>query len=193
MSTPPPPQGGYNSYGQQPYPGPQGQPYPPQQQYGQQPPPPQYGQQQPYPGQQPYQGQPPYGQPPYQQHPAPAGPPPGRQRPAFNSRSPLFKAVVFVIALIGAGVYYFTKSDEPYKAGTDTSNSDFSAEVGDCMKNNGTESSPDLEVVDCTNSAAAYKVEKTGSTSECEDGQLKYTKTRRNTTLLTMCLSEISK
>lgn len=182
MSTPPPPQGGYNSYGQQPYPGPQG-PYPPQQ----------YGQQQPYPGQQPYQGQPPYGQPPYGHQPAPAGPPPGRQRPGFNSRSPMFKAVVFVIALIGAGVYYFTKGDEPYKPSTDTSNSDFSAEVGDCMKNDGTESSPDLEVVDCTSSAAVYKVEQTGSTSKCEDGQIKYTKTRRTTTLLTMCLSEIDK
>ncbi|MEV5593430.1 hypothetical protein [Streptomyces sp. NPDC052496] len=32
------------------------------------------------------------------------------------------------------------------------------AAVGDCMKNNGTTIRPDLEKVDCTASAAAYKV-----------------------------------
>ncbi|MCN9243570.1 hypothetical protein NGF19_22740 [Streptomyces sp. RY43-2] len=160
MSTPQPPQGGYQAYGQPHQPHPQHQaPY----------------------GQQPY-GQQPYGQ----QPPAPR--PPSGGGGGLAGRQKLIKAVAVVIALVVAGVWYFVKKDEP----TTPSNSQYTASVGDCMKKTGN-GDDELEKVDCSDSAATYRVESNGSAEDCKPGQLKYTETRRHITVLTLCLSEIKK
>ncbi|MFF1451742.1 hypothetical protein ACFVYF_26920 [Streptomyces sp. NPDC058274] len=205
MSTPPPPQGGYPPYGQQPYQGSPQQPYqgPPQPPYQGQAPyqgapqfqgPPQYQGAPPHQGAAPYQGQPPYGQPPYGQPQFNQQPvPPARTRSPFNSRSPLFRVATFAVAAVAVGAYYLVNGFDHKTPSTSADTSEWTASVGDCLTNNGSESSPDMEVVGCSSSKAEYRIEQTGSTSECEDGQLKYTKTRRTTTLLTMCISEIEK
>ncbi|MGW1889817.1 LppU/SCO3897 family protein [Streptomyces sp. NPDC002004] len=107
------------------------------------------------------------------------------------NQSPLVRIAVIVIAVIGASVWWFVKKDEPYTPPKDTT-SEWAAEVGDCMQNHGTDDDPDLQVVDCSDSKAQYKVEQTHADT-CEPGQTKYTQTRRGRVLLTLCMSEIKK
>ncbi|PHQ50663.1 hypothetical protein BLA24_17875 [Streptomyces cinnamoneus] len=108
-----------------------------------------YGQQQPGPyGQQP---QAPYGQPapgPYGQpggFPGAPVPPPAPKR----SFKKIFRNVV--IPVIGVGVivggWLFGKSDDAKELA-----------VGDCMRNAGTDSKPDVKKLDCSDAQATYKV-----------------------------------
>ncbi|MFF0446107.1 hypothetical protein ACFYT4_06780 [Streptomyces sp. NPDC004609] len=126
----PPPQGG-NPYGNQ---GPYGQQPPthpvPQSGYPQQPQP-RFG------------GYPQQPHPPQQQWGAP--PPPGPRK------SPLKKILLIgtlAIGLIVVGIVAVAASkDEPDRA-----------KIGDCMLNEGTQSKPELKIVDCNRTTAEYKV-----------------------------------
>ncbi|MFJ8073510.1 hypothetical protein ACIQ7Q_06090 [Streptomyces sp. NPDC096176] len=129
-----PPQQGQGAYGQ---PGP----------YGQQQPQPGYG----YPQQQPQQPGPGYGYPqqpqaPQQQWGAPPPPPPAPARQGLSLKTK-FQIVVGVLAVIAFAVFWFMGRDDAD-----------AAKAGDCLKNSGTEINPDLEVVDCGATEAAYKV-----------------------------------
>ncbi|MDT0541289.1 MULTISPECIES: hypothetical protein [Streptomyces] len=146
------------------------------------PPPPQGGYQTYDPQYQQYAG----GQAPHGQRPVT----PRRPSRRFNPRSPLGKAVVLVITAICASVWYLVKEDEPRNPGT-TDDREVSAAVGDCMKEKGTDGGEKLEVVDCSDEAARYRVESTGDIKgDCRPGEVRYTETRRTVTLLTLCLSE---
>ncbi|MFJ9409032.1 hypothetical protein [Streptomyces sp. NPDC101393] len=181
MTMPPPPQG-QNPYGQQPY----GQnPYPqaPQAPYGQ--PRGGYGypqQQAPY-GQQPPPGYPQAPQQPYMQGGAPVPP----QR-SGGGRSPktILKGIGVGICVIIAAVFWVSSWND-----ADT------AEAGDCMKNNGNQIDPDLEVVDCGTSEAKYKVKEvhtdTTDATLCPAGTIPYTESqhrrRGSDTRFVLCLT----
>ncbi|MER5883880.1 hypothetical protein ABT160_08625 [Streptomyces sp. NPDC001941] len=133
-----PPQQGPGPYGQQPYP-PQ-QPQQPQPGYG-------------YP-QQPQQPYPPQGQvPPQQQWGAPQGqqqwgaPPPPPAPGRKMSIKTMFRIGFAVVAVIVLAVVWFMSRDDADQA-----------EAGDCLKNNGSTSAPDLQVVECGDTKAEYKV-----------------------------------
>ncbi|MFF4325913.1 MULTISPECIES: LppU/SCO3897 family protein [unclassified Streptomyces] len=141
-------------------PGPYGHPAPYAQQPQGYPPPPQPGYAYP-----PQQAQPPYGgappqpgypqQPPMQMQPPPPqqwSVPPGPPAPPARSGGlgvmKILKIIGIVVVLIAAAVGYFLSQDDADHA-----------EVGDCLKNNGTTAaSLDLQVVDCGSAGAAYKV-----------------------------------
>ncbi|MFF3288602.1 hypothetical protein [Streptomyces sp. NPDC003023] len=135
-----PPQQGQGPYGQ---PAPYGQqPQQPQPGYGypqQQPSQPAYG----YPQQQPQPGN--GYQQPQQQWGAPP-PPPAPSRGGLSLKKK-FQIVVAVLAVIAFGVFWFLGRDD-----ADT------AKAGDCLKNSGTQTNPDLQVVECGGAEAAYKV-----------------------------------
>lgn len=128
-----------------PYPGQPG-PYAQQPQQGYPP--------QPGPGYPQQQAQPPYGGAPQQQYPpqhqqqwsAPPPPAPPARRGGMGVLK-ILKIIGIVIALIVVAVGYFLSRDDADHA-----------EVGDCLKNNGTTISPDLQVVKCGETAAKYKV-----------------------------------
>lgn len=193
MTTPPQGQNPYGQapYGQQPY----GQsPYPqapqaPQPPHGQPqggyayPPQPQapYGQQQPgYP----QAGQQQAGQQQYIPQGAPVPPPPPARK-----RSPMaiLKAVGIALALIVIAGFWVASWND-----ADT------AEVGDCMKNNGNQINPDLEVVDCGTSEAEYKVKEvhndTTDGTLCPTATIPYTESqhrrRGSDTRFVLCLTE---
>ncbi|MFI6285669.1 hypothetical protein ACIBCM_13085 [Streptomyces sp. NPDC051018] len=138
----PPPQGG-NPYGN---PGP----------YGQQPP----TQPMPPAGGYPQQPQPGFGG--YPQQPQPQW---GAPLPPAPRKSPLKKILLIgglVVGLIVIGIVGFAASkDEPDRA-----------KVGDCMLNEGTQSKPELKIVDCNRTTAEYKVvdviKDTSDASVCE-------------------------
>ncbi|OEJ25952.1 hypothetical protein BGM19_19895 [Streptomyces agglomeratus] len=173
-------------------PGPYGQPYP----QGQQPPQPGYGypQQQPYPQQQAYPQQQPYPPqqqqyPPQQQWNAPPAPaPPSRSGPGAKK---IFQIVAGVIVAIMCVVGYFASQNDADHA-----------EAGDCLKNNGTTVSPDLQVVECGGAEAAYKVVEvipdTLETSKCEGKsdigyQESRTGRRSSGKQFVLCIDEIKK
>ncbi|MCX4824346.1 hypothetical protein OG883_31725 [Streptomyces sp. NBC_01142] len=186
-----PPQQGPGAYG---HPDPYAQQ--PQQQY---PPQPGYGypqQQQPYP----QQPQPGYGQP-QQQHPgqpqqqwgAPPPPPAPRPRGGGLGFKTIFKIVVAVLAVISFGVFWFLGRDDADQA-----------EAGDCLKNGSSSvTSDDLEIVDCTDSKAVFKVVEvhngTTDTTVCQGksdaGYVKQTSGGRRSsgTKLVLCLDPIKK
>ncbi|KPI33609.1 hypothetical protein OV450_6442 [Actinobacteria bacterium OV450] len=143
-------------------PGPYGQPGPYAQQLPQgYPPQPGYGYpQQPGPGHQPQPG---YGQP-QQQYPFPQqqfAPPPPPARSGGLGVMKILKIIAGVVAVIVCVVGYFASQDDADKA-----------EVGDCLTNQGTTVSPDLQVVKCGATNATYKVVKvipdTLDTSKCQ-------------------------
>lgn len=157
-----PPQGGGYGYpggqppqGQPPYgqPGmpPQGQPpygQPPygQPPYGQQPGMPPHGQQGMPPQAQPYgyQGQP--GMPPQGGYPGPPAPPPPSGPSTWTKIKTIGGAVVLVV---GGGLMlwgYLDRDDSK------------EVEVSDCLRNTGSESSPEIEKLDCSDPKAEYKV-----------------------------------
>ncbi|MET9886444.1 hypothetical protein ABZZ20_25560 [Streptomyces sp. NPDC006430] len=172
-------------------PGPYGQPGP----YAQQPPqgyPPQpgYG----YPAQ---QGQPPYGGAPQQQMYPPqqqwsAPPPAAPSRGGGMGFMKILKIIGVVIALIVCAVGYFLSQDDADKA-----------EVGDCLKNNGSTVSPDLQVVKCGGADATYKVVEvipnTLDTAKCQGksdvGYHEQTSgsRRRSGKQFVLCINEIKK
>ncbi|UNO40948.1 hypothetical protein [Streptomyces sp. MST-110588] len=183
MSTPPPPQGqnpygqapyGQQPYGQSPYPqAPYGQPqggyaYPPQGQYMQQP------------------------QPGYPQAPQPYMPPGGAPVPPPPARkgvSPkiILKGAIAVIAVIALAVGWFATRDDADQA-----------KVGDCMKNNGNQINPDLQIVDCGTADAQYKVKEvhndTTDQKVCPAGTTAYAESqhrrRRADTRFVLCLTD---
>ncbi|ORT57766.1 hypothetical protein BKD26_21495 [Streptomyces sp. CB03238] len=131
--------------------GPYGQPGP----YGQQPPQPGYGYpQQQQPGHGHPQQQAPHGAPQQQMQPpppqqwsaAPPPPPPPSRRGGIGIMK-ILKGIVIVIGVIVIAVGYFMSRDDADQA-----------EAGDCMKNNGTMVSPDLQVVECGGTDAEFKV-----------------------------------
>jgi uncharacterized protein HemX len=128
--TTPPPQG--NPFAP-------GQPQAPQQPQGQNP----YAQgQPPMPQQTGQPGFPPQGGAPFPGVPVPPSAPTGR----FKKKALRIVAIVLVAAAIGIGKWYFSQSDAETTA------------VGNCMHNEGTQTSPDLKTVDCSSSDAQYKV-----------------------------------
>ncbi|WP_191134313.1 hypothetical protein [Streptomyces sp. col6] len=138
-----PPQQGNGPYGQQP-----AQPYPPQQGgYGYPPQQPQQqgwgGPQQPYP---PHQGQQPQGWGGPQGPQGPSQPSGGKK--AFLATRNIIIIVVGIAVLIGLkfGLGELFESDAK------------AAAVGDCLENKGTNFDPDMKSVDCSSSAAEYKV-----------------------------------
>lgn len=146
-----PPQQGPGAYGHpDPYAQQPQQPYPPQPGYGY----PQ--QQQPYP-QQPQQPQQGYGHPqphatqPYplqQQWGAPPPPPPTRSSGGGGlGIKNILKIIVAVLGVIAFAVFYFMGQDDADQA-----------EAGDCLKNSGSTITPDLEVVECGDAKAVFKV-----------------------------------
>lgn len=181
-----PPQQGPSPYGQQP---PQ-QPYPPQPGYGY----PQ--QQQPYPPQQQYPQQPyPPQQYPQQQggypgHMAPQGPPPPPQAPKNMS---VIRNLVIIVLLLGALGGLKFGWDKVFESDAKA------AAVGDCMKNNGTEFTPDMEAVDCGNSAAQFKIaevhDDTADMNLCDKTKYTaYTETsgrRKSRTSVVLCLTDL--
>ncbi|WP_151477328.1 LppU/SCO3897 family protein, partial [Streptomyces albicerus] len=142
-------------------------------------------------GQNPFaQGQPPqgnpYGQQPPQGHPQqPAAPytpvPPQQPKRGFKK---YLRVGIVVIALIVAGAGYLASRDDAQ-----------AAKVGDCMSigNPDSATDPELEVVDCSNSKAAYKVEdKKSDDSGCDRTKYaEYTETGGGSDF-TLCLSEYS-
>ncbi|MFD4913835.1 hypothetical protein ACFWNR_11495 [Streptomyces virginiae] len=135
----------------------------------------------PQPGTNPYAqpGQPgPYGQPGQPGQPGPYGqqPPPGQgQGPQQWAAPPapparrggmgvlkILKIIGVVAVLIAVGVGYFLGQDDADHA-----------KAGDCLKNNGTQISPDLQVVECGGATAEYKVvqvhQDTLDTAKCEN------------------------
>ncbi|TPQ20417.1 LppU/SCO3897 family protein [Streptomyces sporangiiformans] len=146
-----------------------------------------FAQGQPPQGQNPFaQGQPPQGQTApqgYPQQPAAPYAPVPPQRPKRGIKQYLRIAVV-IIALIGAGIGWMASRDD---ANT--------AKVGDCMSigNPDSATNPELEVVDCGSSKAAYKVEqKKSDDSGCDRNKYaEYTETGGSSDF-TLCLSEYS-
>ncbi|GAU66746.1 translation initiation factor IF-2 [Streptomyces sp. NBRC 110611] len=198
MTTPPQ---GQNPYGQAPY---------PQQPYGQQP----YGQSPypPAPAPQPPYGQPPQGGYPYPQQPqAPYGPPqpqPGYpvppQQPHMQGGAPvpppqpakrrsvkgILRGIGAVVAVIVVAVAWFSSQDNAS-----------SAEAGDCVHKSSSSLDDGLEVVDCSDTKAQYKVTAvhngTSDTSVCPAGEPSYVKTthrrRRADTAMVLCLTTVKK
>ena len=86
-------------------------------------------------------------------------PPPA---PAKRFSKKLLRIGVFIVIAIaiGLGKWYFNQSDAE------------TTSVGSCMHNDGTDTSPDLNEVDCTSSGAQYKVvekfDNTSDASKCE-------------------------
>ncbi|GGX78605.1 LppU/SCO3897 family protein [Streptomyces fructofermentans] len=134
-------------------------------------------------GQNPFaQGQPPQGNPYGQQPAAPYAPVP--PEPPKRSIKKYFRVIIIVIALIVAGAGWLASRDDAQ-----------AAKVGDCMSigNPNSATDPELEVVDCSNSKAAYKVEqKKSNDSGCDRTKYaEYTETGGGSDF-TLCLSEIS-
>ncbi|MEU0084850.1 hypothetical protein [Streptomyces sp. NPDC006274] len=203
-----PPQQGQEPYGQ---PGPYGQqPQQPGYGYPQQPQPgqaqqPGYGHpQQPQPAQpqqpgyghpQQSQPQPGYGYPqqpqaPQQQWGTPPPPPPAPTRGGLSLKMK-FQIAVGVLAAIAFAVFWFLGRDD-----ADT------AKVGDCLKNNGSTINPDLQVVDCGGTEAAYTVvsvhDDTTDRAICQGkadiGYYEQTSGRRGSDKsLVLCLNQIKK
>jgi hypothetical protein len=129
------------------------------------------GQQQPYPGQQPFPGQ----QPP--QGGGWQAPPPKASKASRFSR----KLAIRLGVLVVLGVIAFAWSE--FNGDPSTAN------VGDCVHNQGTDSNPDVHVIKCSDPQAAYKVLKTGSGGDsiCNDVAgtvVTYTETGRDNVVL---------
>ncbi|MCB5178823.1 LppU/SCO3897 family protein [Streptomyces antimicrobicus] len=171
-------------------PGPYGQPAP----HGHQPPqgyPQQPGQ--PYPPQQPYpqQQMPMQPQPPQQQWGAPPAPPAPPARSGMGVKK-ILRIVGAVVVVIVIAVGWWTSRDDADHA-----------KAGDCLKNNGTIASPDLQVVKCEGADAKYKVVEvisdTADSSKCEGksdmGYYEQTRGSRRSSgkQFVLCIDELKK
>jgi hypothetical protein len=119
-------------------------------------------------------------------------------QPAPPSRSggigimKILKGIGVVAVLIMIAVAYFASQDDADHA-----------EAGDCLKNTGSTVSPDLEVVECGDTQATYKVVEvipdTLDTTKCEGksdaGYLEQTRGGRRSSgkQFVLCLNELKK
>ncbi|RSS81376.1 hypothetical protein [Streptomyces sp. WAC06614] len=173
-----PPQQGPGPYGQPGQPGAQ-----PPQGYPQQPQPPYGAPQQPYP---PQQGMP--MQPPPQGWAAPPAPP---ARSGMGAKKILRIIGAVVLVVVFAVGYWASQDDADH------------AKAGDCLKNNGTIASPDLQVVKCGGADAKYKVveviQDTADSSKCEGksdmGYYEQTRGGRRSSgkQFVLCIDEVKK
>ncbi|MEU8957198.1 hypothetical protein AB0C93_23180 [Streptomyces sp. NPDC048518] len=106
----------------------------------------------------------------------------------FAGFSPLMKVVVLLVAAAVAGVWMYTSRGNTTGPDSESAKAPAVAEVGDCVQNKGTQDEPDMEVVDCGDAKAKYKVTSKFET-ECEPGQTRYTQTRRGREQFSMCLT----
>ncbi|RII06930.1 hypothetical protein DSC45_34840 [Streptomyces sp. YIM 130001] len=164
-----PPQGGGNPYGQQPQGGgdPYGQPQGGGDPYGQQPP---------------QGGGNPYGQQPGGVPPQFGGTPPPPAAPKRSIKTYL-RIGVAVVAVIVVAVTWFASRDDAQ-----------AAKAGDCMSigNEKSATDPDLEVVDCGDSKAKYKVaeRKDGSGQSCDRSKYAEYRQTGDGDNFTLCLTE---
>ncbi|MGW0535921.1 LppU/SCO3897 family protein [Streptomyces sp. NPDC003032] len=110
---------------------------------------------------------------------------------AFGGLPPLMKVAVLLIAAVVAGVWMYTSRGNSTGPDSESAKRPAAAEVGDCVQNKGSEGSPDMEVIDCGDAKAEYKVASLDGT-ECEPGQSRYEQTRRGRVQFSMCLTEVS-
>ncbi|MCF3122048.1 MULTISPECIES: LppU/SCO3897 family protein [Streptomyces] len=110
---------------------------------------------------------------------------------AFAGLSPLMKVGVLVIAAIIAGVWMYTSRGNTTGPDSESAKAPAVAEIGDCVQNKGSEGSPDMEVIDCGDTKAEYKVESKNE-QECEPGQSRFEQTRRGRVQFSMCLSQVA-
>lgn len=108
------------------------------------------------------------------------------------------KVASFVIAAIIALVYNFFIKDDSTTSAPDTKpdNTAYSAQVGDCVMEKGTDANPDIEIVDCAGPKAELKVTNEGmsaDTLECKPGETKFTITQRRRIDVALCLEPIKK
>lgn len=104
----------------------------------------------------------------------------------------ILKIIGVVLALIACAVGYFLSRDDADKA-----------KVGDCLKNNGSTVTPDLQVVKCGGADATYKVvaviPDTLDTSKCEGksdiGYHEQTRGSRRSSgkQFVLCINEVKK
>ncbi|AJT65786.3 hypothetical protein T261_4129 [Streptomyces lydicus] len=112
--------------------------------------------------------------------------PPQYSRPRRSPKA-ILKAIGVVIVLIVLAVGWVSSWDD-----ADT------AEVGDCMKNNGNTINPDLQVVDCGTAEAKFKVKEvhsdTTDMSVCPVGTTAYAESqhrrRGSDTKFVLCLTK---
>ncbi|MFE0174358.1 hypothetical protein ACFWZ2_18750 [Streptomyces sp. NPDC059002] len=105
-------------------------------------------------------------------------------------QSPLVKVAALLIAAVVAGVWMYTSRGNTTGPDSESAKQPAAAEIGDCVQNTGSQDSPDMEVIDCGDAKAEYKVASQGL-AECEPGQSRYEQTRRGRVQFSMCLTEV--
>ncbi|MFJ2774052.1 hypothetical protein [Streptomyces sp. NPDC087300] len=105
--------------------------------------------------------------------------------------SPLIKVAALLIAAVVAGVWMYTSKGNTTGPDSESAKQPAVAEIGDCVQDKGSEGSPDMEIIDCGDAKAEYKVESKHET-ECEPGQSRYEQTRRGRVQFSMCLTEVA-
>lgn len=102
------------------------------------------------------------------------------------------RIIAIPLALIIAGVWYYTSRGNTTGPEHKDTTSAAVADVGDCMQNKGSESAPDLSIVDCGASTADYKVkERYALDHACDDGYSQYQVTRRGRAQFTLCMEKL--
>ncbi|GGV53536.1 hypothetical protein GCM10010277_51240 [Streptomyces longisporoflavus] len=98
--------------------------------------------------------------------------------------------MVLLIAGVVAGVWWYSSRGNTTGPGSEVAKAPAATEVGDCVQNKGSTSSPDMEKVDCSGATAEYKVTSTHEV-ECEPGESRYEQTRRGRVQYSMCLKPL--
>lgn len=133
--------------------------------------------------------QPPQSGNPYAQQPQGGGFPPPAPQPSRGGRRLVLRLVISVVVLLvliagGALLRQLTKSEAS------------SSNVGDCFRNEGTTTSPDMKKVGCGSAKAQYKVvskhENTTDPTKCSSaGYAAYTETLNGKPTLLLCLKPV--
>ncbi|WP_251020502.1 hypothetical protein [Streptomyces sp. ISL-98] len=121
---------------------------------------------------------------------APQGPPPPPQAPKNMS---VIRNLTIIVLLLGALGGLKFGWDKVFESDAKA------AAVGDCMKNNGTEFTPNMEAVGCGNSAAQFKIaevhDDTADMNLCDKTKYTaYTETsgrRKSRTSVVLCLTDL--
>lgn len=106
--------------------------------------------------------------------------------------------IVVPLVLIGYGVWYgLMGHDTPSSTSTSPntdSTSASAADVGDCLQKKGSDSDPDLTIVDCGGATADYKVKQREALDySCDPQYATYQLTRNGRPQFTLCMEHISK